>query len=85
MQKCFEAVSRFCATPRVLRRGRPYEQAVKLFFPYSDIQDPNPEVRASLRELIDRARKPPGRVHLCQQSVGRQRPSNHHGIVDQHY
>jgi hypothetical protein len=37
--------------------ARPYEQAVQLFSPYRDIQDPNPEVRASLRELIDRARE----------------------------
>jgi uncharacterized protein YecE (DUF72 family) len=47
----------FVISRALLRRGRPYEQAVQLFSPYRDIQDPNPEVRASLRELIDRARE----------------------------
>jgi uncharacterized protein YecE (DUF72 family) len=47
----------FVVSRALLRRGRPYEQAVKLFSPYSSIQDPNPETRASLRELIDRARE----------------------------
>jgi uncharacterized protein YecE (DUF72 family) len=41
----------------LLRRGRPYEQAVKLFSPYTKIQDPNPEVRATLRDLIGQARE----------------------------
>ena len=47
----------FVISRALLRRGRPYEQAVQLFSPYRDIQDPNAEVRASLRELIDRARE----------------------------
>jgi hypothetical protein len=47
----------FVVSRALLRRGRPYEQAVKLFSPYTKIQDPNPEVRASLRELIERARE----------------------------
>lgn len=41
----------------LLRRGRTYEQAVKLFAPYREIQDPNPETRESLRVLIGRARE----------------------------
>jgi uncharacterized protein YecE (DUF72 family) len=47
----------FIVSRALLRRGRPYEQAVKLFSPYTKIQDPNPEVRAALRELIGRARE----------------------------
>jgi uncharacterized protein YecE (DUF72 family) len=47
----------FIVSRALLRRGRPYEQAVKLFSPYTKIQDPNPEVRAALRELIERARE----------------------------
>jgi uncharacterized protein YecE (DUF72 family) len=47
----------FIVSRALLRRGRPYEQAVKLFSPYTKIQDPNPGVRASLRELIERARE----------------------------
>lgn len=47
----------FIVSRALLRRGRPYEQAVQLFSPYTRIQDPNPEVRAALRELIERARE----------------------------
>lgn len=47
----------FVISRALLRRGRPYEQAVELFSPYRDIQDPNPDTRVSLRQLIDRARE----------------------------
>jgi uncharacterized protein YecE (DUF72 family) len=47
----------FIVSRALLRRGRPYEQAVKLFSPYTRIQDPNPKVRAALRDLIERARE----------------------------
>jgi uncharacterized protein YecE (DUF72 family) len=47
----------FVVSRALLRRGRPYEQAVKLFAPYTEVQDPNPEARASLKELIRRARE----------------------------
>ena len=47
----------FIISRALLRRGRPYEQAVKLFSPYTRIQDPNPRVRAALRDLIARARE----------------------------
>ena len=47
----------FVISRALLRRGRPYEQAVKLFSPYSEVQDPNPEARASLKDLIKRARE----------------------------
>jgi uncharacterized protein YecE (DUF72 family) len=40
----------------LLRRGRPYEDAVKQFAPYDRIQDVNEPVRRGLRELIDIAR-----------------------------
>jgi uncharacterized protein YecE (DUF72 family) len=36
----------------LLRRGRPYEEAVKAFSPYDRIQDVNQPVRNSLREII---------------------------------
>ncbi len=36
----------------LLRRGRSYEDAVKLFTPYEQIQDPNPEGREAIRKLI---------------------------------
>jgi uncharacterized protein YecE (DUF72 family) len=41
----------------LLRRGRLYENAVKAFQPYTEIQDPNPEARESMRILIDRAKE----------------------------
>jgi uncharacterized protein YecE (DUF72 family) len=47
----------FIVSRALLRRGRAYDQAVKLFAPYSEVQDPNPEARAGLRELIERARE----------------------------
>ena len=41
----------------LLRRGRVYEEAVKQFSPYTEVQDPNPEARNSMRVLIGRARE----------------------------
>jgi uncharacterized protein YecE (DUF72 family) len=41
----------------LLRRGRVYEEAVKSFQPYTEVQDPNPEARESMRILIGRARE----------------------------
>jgi uncharacterized protein YecE (DUF72 family) len=46
----------FTVCRALLRRGRPYEDAVKLFSPYEDIQDPNPAGRQAIRELIDWAK-----------------------------
>jgi uncharacterized protein YecE (DUF72 family) len=37
----------------LLRRGRPYEDAVRMFSPYDRVQDVNLPVREGLRELID--------------------------------
>lgn len=47
----------FLVCRALLRRGRPYEHAVKLFSPYREVQDPNPEARHSMRVLIGRARE----------------------------
>jgi uncharacterized protein YecE (DUF72 family) len=47
----------FLVSRALLRRGRVYEQAVGLFEPYREIQDPNPEARESMRILIGRARE----------------------------
>ncbi len=40
----------------LLRRGRPYEDAVRQFSPYDHVQEVNDPVRRGLRELIDMAR-----------------------------
>ena len=42
----------FIVSRALLRHGRSYEDAVQLFSPYTEARDPNPEVRASLRDLI---------------------------------
>lgn len=47
----------FLVCRALLRRGRSYEDAVTLFTPYRDVQDPNPEARESMRVLIGRARE----------------------------
>lgn len=40
----------------LLRRGRPYEHAVREFSPYTEVRDVNEPARRGLRELIDIAR-----------------------------
>ncbi|SPE27415.1 conserved hypothetical protein [Candidatus Sulfopaludibacter sp. SbA3] len=51
------ATAGFQVCRALLRRGRMYEEAVKSFAPYSEVQDPNPEARESMRVLIGRARE----------------------------
>ncbi|MGI8745205.1 MAG: DUF72 domain-containing protein [Bryobacteraceae bacterium] len=47
----------FTVARALLRQGRPYENAVASFAPYRELQDPNPETRGALRELIARAKE----------------------------
>jgi uncharacterized protein YecE (DUF72 family) len=47
----------FTVARALLRRGRPYEEAVAKFTPYSHVQDPNPDARQALRLLIAHARE----------------------------
>ena len=51
------ATAEFLVCRALLRRGRSYEDAVALFAPYREVQDPNPEARDSMRILIGRARE----------------------------
>lgn len=46
----------FLVTRALLSVGRPYEDAVRLFSPYAEIRDENPQVRDTIREMIQRAR-----------------------------
>ena len=46
----------FTVCRALLRRGRKYEEAVKLLAPYEEIQDQNPEGRRAIRALIEQAR-----------------------------
>jgi uncharacterized protein YecE (DUF72 family) len=48
--------SDFTVCRALLRRGRPYEEAVKMFSPYEEIRDENPEGRQAIRDLIRIAR-----------------------------
>lgn len=47
----------FTVSRALLRPGRPYEDAVRLFSPYTSTQDPNQEVRDALRNLLIRAKQ----------------------------
>jgi len=47
----------FTVARALLRRGRPYAQAVEKFSPYAKVQDPNPSTRQALRALAARARE----------------------------
>lgn len=47
----------FAVVRALLSRGRSYEQAVQLFEPYREVQQPNPAARAGLRLLVDRSRE----------------------------
>ena len=47
----------FLVCRALLRRGRMYENAVAAFSPYTEVRDPNPEARESMRVLIGRARE----------------------------
>ena len=47
----------FIVARALLRHGRSYEQAVRTFEPYKEVQEPNPGARDALRRLIDRARR----------------------------
>jgi uncharacterized protein YecE (DUF72 family) len=51
------ATADFLVCRALLRRGRPYEDAVAMFSPYTEVKDPNPEARDSLRVLMGRARE----------------------------
>ncbi len=46
----------FTVARALLRKGRPYEEAVAKFAPYRQVLEPNHEVRQALKGLISRAR-----------------------------
>ena len=50
------ATAGFLVCRALLRQGRPYEDAVAMFSPYTEIRDPNPAARDALRVLIQQAR-----------------------------
>jgi uncharacterized protein YecE (DUF72 family) len=54
----------FTVTRALLRKGRPYEEAVARFSPYREVQDPDPSTRDTLRALIERARRLPQPAYI---------------------
>jgi uncharacterized protein YecE (DUF72 family) len=51
------ATADFLVCRALLRHGRAYQDAVAAFAPYTEVRDPNPEARESMRVLIGRARE----------------------------
>ena len=47
----------FVVARALLRVGRRYEDAVKLFAPYTHLQDPNPAARKALRQIVSEGRE----------------------------
>ncbi len=55
MPGCFTAP--FTVSRALLRKGRPYDESVSKFAPYSELREPNAEVRNALRDLLIRAKR----------------------------
>jgi len=47
----------FSVVRALLRRGRTYEEAVRKFAPYAHVQEPDPEARGAIRDVIRRVRE----------------------------
>jgi hypothetical protein len=47
----------FTVVRALLRRGRPYDQAVQNFEPYREIQEPNEGAREGMRRIVEQAIK----------------------------
>ncbi len=54
----------FTVVRALLRRGRPYEEAVERFSPYDRIQDENPGARGAIRDMIRTAREENRRAYI---------------------
>lgn len=54
----------FFVTRALLRRGRPYEEAVERYSPYERVQDENPGARGAIREMIRTAREQNRRAYI---------------------
>jgi uncharacterized protein YecE (DUF72 family) len=54
----------FFVTRALLRRGRPYEEAVERYSPYEKVQDENPGARGAIRDMIRTAREQNRRAYI---------------------
>jgi uncharacterized protein YecE (DUF72 family) len=74
----------FIVARALLRKGRSYEDAVKLFAPYTQVQDPNPETRRALRHIVERARQRKERAYLfINNRLEGNAPGTIEGILDE--
>jgi len=74
----------FTVARALLRAGRPYEEAVRRFSPYQQVQDPNPAVRSALHQLLVRAkqRSEPTYIFINNRLEGNA-PSTVEGILEE--
>jgi uncharacterized protein YecE (DUF72 family) len=54
----------YFVTRALLRKGRPYEDAVEKFAPYERVQEENPRARGAIREMIRKAREQRRRAYI---------------------
>lgn len=54
----------FAVVRALLQHGRSYEQAVKMFEPYREVQQPDPATRDALRQVADRALQANRRAYI---------------------
>lgn len=54
----------FTVVRALLQRGRSFEQAVKLFQPYQEVQNPDPETRAALGTIVKTVRRSRRRAYI---------------------
>lgn len=47
----------FAVVRALLKRGRGYEDAVSAFEPYRELQEPNPDARQGMADIVNRSRK----------------------------
>ena len=57
MENPDSVTAEFLVCRALLRRGRSYEEAVRVFSPYTEIRDPLPETRDAIRVLIRQAQE----------------------------
>jgi uncharacterized protein YecE (DUF72 family) len=54
----------FTVVRALLQHGRTYEQAVSMFEPYKEVQQPDPQTRDALRQVVERSLKQKRRTYI---------------------
>lgn len=74
----------FTVSRALLRKGRGYEAAVKMFEPYERTQEPDEETRAALREIIAKAKREKRKAYAyVNNRLEGNAPSTIEAVVDQ--